>query len=243
MPSTLTISPCLCREYDQPDTGNLVVEAKVDGIRCVVYVGESVQAFTRNGNPIELTEQTQAAVRAVGHPVLDGELYNDCFVAFDLPTLAGSWRIRREELQRAVRKLRGTKGIALVPVIHDPVIRGGLAVGIYDALGVATMMGFEGIVLKDPNQNYIEGQRAWAKVKPICTEDLRVIDLLDNGSLVVNRQGVRVTVGMGLTQSMRNSAASMLGRLIEVQFQEVTTRGSLRHPVFLRTRDDKDESN
>ena len=245
MPASITISPCLCRDYDAANTGNLIVEAKLDGIRCIAYSTETgVQAYTRNGNSIDLTEQTKDAIARIGFDVIDGELIDGTFCDFDLPTHSGDWRSRRASLVKAVRALRGVKGIALVPVVYDPsTAQGNLPVSIAEVLAVATMLGYEGIVLKDPNANYTQGERAWAKVKPQSTEDLRVVDLLDNGSLVVNRQGVRVTVGMGLTNSMRASAASMLGRLIEVQFQEVTASGSLRHPVFVRVRDDKDESN
>jgi hypothetical protein len=72
---------------------------------------------------------------------------------------------------------------------------------------------------------------------------LRVVGYLDNGSLVVNRRGVKVTVGIGLPVAIRAAKAAMLGRLIELRFQEVTLAGSLRHPVFIRLRDDKEEVN
>ena len=82
------------------------------------------------------------------------------------------------------------------------------------------------------------------------------------GALVVDYKGVRVNVGSGLTDSQRISfwgavtadqasgldielvrlgerpPGFVLGRLIEVEYHEETPDGSLRHPRFVRFRDD-----
>jgi ATP-dependent DNA ligase len=243
VPASIHFAPCLCRDHLEGDTGENVVEAKVDGVRCIVHVGETVQAFTRNGTPLVLSIDTEQAARAIGHEMLDGELVGDTLHVFDLPAFGGSWRIRRAALEHAYARIHGTFGIALVPVIHDPALDAGYPMDTNDAMRAAVKMGYEGIVLKDPEADYAAGSRAWGKVKPEVTEDLRVVDCLPNGSLVVKRAGVRVIVGIGLPRAVRAAAVSMLGRLIEVRFQEVTASGSLRHPVFVRIRDDKDEVN
>ena len=243
MPASIHFSPCLCREHESPHTGTAIVEAKLDGVRCIVHVGETVQAFTRNGKPLDLSIDTEHAVRALGHEMVDGELVGDTLHVFDLPAFGGSWRVRRAALAHAYARIRGIDGLRLVPILHDPARKDGLPLATLDALGVAEALGYEGIVLKDPEAEYAAGTRAWGKVKPIATEDLRVVDCLPNGSLVVSRRGVRVTVGIGLPRAIRASAVAMLGRLIEVRFQEVTAKGSLRHPIFVRVRDDKEEVN
>lgn len=90
------------------------------------------------------------------------------------------------------------------------------------------------------------------------------------GGLIVDRNGVDVRVGGGYSDEQRTGFERMIaadlteitaigssgageynartdkplrifGRLIEVEFHEVTPDGSLRHPRFVRFRDDKDE--
>lgn len=244
MPASIHFAPTLCRDHLESDTGHMIAEAKVDGVRCIVHVGETVEAFSRNGKPLALSIDTEQAVRSLGHPLVDGELVGETLHVFDLPAFGGSWRIRRSALAHAFDRIRGTPGIAIIPVLHDRASRAdSLPVSTADILGLATFLGYEGVVLKDPEAGYEEGSRAWAKVKPEATEDLRVVDVLPNGSLVVSRRGIRVTVGIGLSSEIRANAFAFVGRLIEVRFQEVTASGSLRHPVFIRIRDDKEEVN
>ena len=243
MPASIHFSPCLCRDHLEGDTGDMIAEAKVDGVRCVVHVGEQVRAYSRNGRPLDLSIDAEQAVRALGHPLVDAELVGDTLHVFDLPDFGGSWRVRRAALEHAYARIDGLAGIALVPVLHDPALEAGYPEDTDTILRRAIALGYEGVVLKDPEAGYAEGQRAWSKVKPEATEDLRVVDFLPNGSLVVSRRGVRVIVGIGLPRKVRAAKVAMLGRLVEVRFQQVTDSGSLRHPVFVRLRDDKDEAN
>lgn len=237
------LKPCLCRDHLEPDTGDMIAEAKLDGVRCVVHVGEVVSAYSRNGRPIALTIDAEQAAKAIGHEVIDAELVGETLHVFDLPAFGGSWRVRRSALEHAYARVDGRRGIALVPVLHDPALDAGYPEDTDNILRKATSMGYEGVVLKHPDEGYAEGERAWSKVKPEVTEDLRVVDTMPNGSLVVSRRGVRVVVGIGLPHRIRRAGAAMLGRLVEVRFQEVTRAGSLRHPVFVRLRDDKNEVN
>ena len=60
------------------------------------------------------------------------------------------------------------------------------------------------------------------------------------GALIVNHKGVPVNVGSGLSDTLRQEdPAEIVGRMIEVEYHEVTPDGSLRHPRFKRFRDDK----
>ena len=243
MPAAIPISPCLCRDHLESDTGDMIAEAKVDGVRCVVHVTDAVRAWTRNGRFLDIGIEAEIAAKALGHEVIDAEFKGGVLYVFDLPAFGGSWRIRRSALVHAYSRVEGMPGIALVPVLHDPAEDDGYPEDTNAILAKAIKAGFEGVVLKDPDAPYSEGSRSWAKVKPEATEDLRVVDYLYNGSLVVNRRGVKVTVGIGLPVAIRAAKAAMLGRLIELRFQEVTLAGSLRHPVFIRLRDDKEEVN
>lgn len=96
--------------------------------------------------------------------------------------------------------------------------------------------------------------RSWLKMKAEETEDLRVISKFEGkpntkyegklGGLIVDRDGVEVRVGGGFSDAQREEywVTPPIGRLIEVEFHEVTPDGSLRHPRFVRFRDDKDEA-
>jgi len=122
----------------------------------------------------------------------------------------------------------------------------------------------EGLIVKIPDAAYAKKKSFdWLKVKTQETEDLRIINAFSGephtkyvhclGGLIVERQGVQVRVGGGfsdheretiwqlyLTDKQNPDNHALIGRLIEVEFHEVTPDGSLRHPRFVRFRDDKD---
>jgi DNA ligase 1 len=112
--------------------------------------------------------------------------------------------------------------------------------------------GLEGLIVKDPEALYVcKRSHAWMKIKAEETVDVRIVDVESGtgkydgliGALVVDFNGVRVNVGSGLSDKMRGEDFGLFrGRLIEVEYHEVTPDGSLRHPRFKRFRDDKDKS-
>lgn len=256
MNNSLPVIPCLCSEYEQGDSDNLIVEAKVDGIRAIVRVsGNEVTAWTRNGRVLDLP--VNAVIDAIDLRdrnkhlgdtlVLDCELTADRLWLFDLPLVEGSYRVRRTALEALFWNISETHYgcVRLVPVLHDPELEHGYPDDIENLVNLARRERFEGIVLKNPDAPYQQGTRSWFKVKPVRTLDLVVKDVKDNGSLVVDNAGKDVTVGIGLSDAIRAKAkkGAMLGMIIEVRFQEETASGSLRHPVFVRERNDKTEHN
>ncbi|WP_339119013.1 hypothetical protein [Halomonas sp. BMC6] len=108
--------------------------------------------------------------------------------------------------------------------------------------------GFEGAVLKKPYSLYsFRRSYDWMKMKPEESADLMIVGYEEGtgkyegqiGALIVDFNGVEVSVGSGLTDDLRASLMGerFLGRIIEVAYMEVTPDGSLRHPRFKCFRD------
>lgn len=112
--------------------------------------------------------------------------------------------------------------------------------------------GYEGAMVKDPMGHYrFKKHKDWIKIKPAEDLDLRVESLVQGegkyagmlGAAIVKYKGKRVRVGSGFSDEQRQqfwaSPNSIKGKIIEVQFHEETPDGSLRHPRFVRIREDK----
>lgn len=117
--------------------------------------------------------------------------------------------------------------------------------------------GFEGAIVKLMESVYeFKRSYAWMKIKPKETLDLKIVDAYEGepntdregklGGVVVDFNGVHVRVGGGfngpeLITLWRDFHEGLLvGRIIEVEFHEITPAGSLRHPRFKRFRSDID---
>lgn len=112
--------------------------------------------------------------------------------------------------------------------------------------------GYEGAMVKDPMGLYrFRKHKDWIKIKPAEDLDLRVESLVQGegkyfgmlGAAIVTYKGKRVRVGSGFSDEQRQqfwaSPNSIKGKIIEVQFHEETPDGSLRHPRFVKIREDK----
>ena len=117
--------------------------------------------------------------------------------------------------------------------------------------------GYEGIMIKDPDATY-ECKRSvnWLKQKPYIEVSLEVVDVEEGtgknagrtGALVCegvdDGQAIRVNVGSGLSDDMRDSIwadrSSVVKQIVEVRADAVTQNQdgtySLRFPRFLRFR-------
>jgi len=113
-------------------------------------------------------------------------------------------------------------------------------------------VGYEGAVLKEENSFYeFKRSNNWLKVKFEETEDLEIIGFKEGtgrnmgklGAFLCQFNNIEVDVGGGFSDKQRESfwwlRNDLIGRIIEVKFQEKTKDGSMRFPVFLRFRDDK----
>lgn len=113
----------------------------------------------------------------------------------------------------------------------------------------AIARGLEGKVFKTADGFYQHKRSSlWCKCKAIETADVPVVGYEMGGgrlkgklgALVVDFHGVRVNVGTGFDDNDRVELLIDLPKVVEISYQEVTEAGSLRHPRFIRVRDDKD---
>ena len=114
--------------------------------------------------------------------------------------------------------------------------------------------GFEGAVAKNLNEPY-HWERAsnWLKLKFEDSLDLEIVDVYNGtgrnehrlGGFVVKMADGKTTVkiGGGYSDAQRDEfwakRAEIVGKVMEVKFQEKTKDGSLLFPVFVKLREDK----
>lgn len=116
--------------------------------------------------------------------------------------------------------------------------------------------GYEGCMLKS-----LEGKYQWKrtslksgemiKLKPFETADLEVIGVFDGegkfegkaGGILVDYNGLAVRCGSGFDDITREAISkepnSYIGKTAEIKYFEETEDRSLRHPIFIRWREDK----
>lgn len=118
--------------------------------------------------------------------------------------------------------------------------------------------GYEGAMVKPLNHGYDKKKtRGWLKVKPKDTEDLPIVGYFPGepntkyehtlGGIIVDRKGVEVRVYSGINDVLReeiwNNKDKYLNVLAEIEFQEETAAGSLRHARVIQLRLDKTGEN
>jgi len=114
--------------------------------------------------------------------------------------------------------------------------------------------GYEGIMLKDPKSAHWRRRHPGIlKAKTVASYDLKIDQVQEGlgkykntlGALVLKSANNKVVkVGSGISDKQRDelwkNRESLIGKIVEVSAQEVT-KNSLRFPVFVKLRDDKDE--
>ena len=114
-------------------------------------------------------------------------------------------------------------------------------------------MGYEGAMLKDLNSPYIfKRSDAILKLKEFTDADGRIVGTFEGkgkhkgrlGGFIAKFDGVETRVGSGFSDAQRDEywklSEVLQGRMIEVQYQNKTEEGSLRFPVFIKFRPDRD---
>lgn len=232
--------------------------AKLDGHRVMVSKdGDGrVTALTRNFvdlapklTCVEWAERVPVRTAVDGELVVPGGTASDVktrlhearFEAFAVPWWAG--RRLYDSPVRVARHLCQTNGIAFAAPLLEF-----WAPEAWDMAAAARAWNVEGWVLK--RSNY----RGWWKWKLERTIDLLVTGIKPGqgkysgtvGALLcsfVDDDGSHVEVASvsGMTDEQRaRMGRHDIGRVVEVRYQQVGSLGRLRHPRFVRWRDDKD---
>lgn len=102
--------------------------------------------------------------------------------------------------------------------------------------------GGEGLVIHTPHGK-------WVKVKDKETHDLTITGYKEGRNRLTGTLGALLTaqgnVGTGFTRAHRDvlwaARDTLVGRIVEVDATEYTSKGKLRHPRFIRLREDKDK--
>lgn len=110
--------------------------------------------------------------------------------------------------------------------------------------------GEEGIVVKLDKPYEFKRSKHWIKLKLFYSVDVKVLDLEEGegrnagrlGAFVIDYNGVRVNVGTGYTDEMRDEywdhKEELIGSVIEIAYKQLTPDKSLQFPSFVKLRPD-----
>lgn len=226
---------------------NLAFEQKLDGNRVMLM-------FVDGAAPVPLTRGGRLYSKSIpklvsdlrmpeGTWVIDGELVNKAYWAFDLPLSPAtdatmSLRQRRAALLTLIKTLR-LPGLDLVPqaVTRDEKI----------ALAKRALeRNFEGLLVKRLDSRYHSGGRndSWLKVKFTATVDVIVTDVRADGKdsvgyAVLDSKGKLRDLGRASLIGKEKQAQILPGDVLEVRYLYVGANGRLYQPTIMRKRTDK----
>jgi bifunctional non-homologous end joining protein LigD len=181
---------------------------------------------------------------------------------FDVPWVEGwgassevPYALRRECLEKMFNDaaLIWTEGNVQLIELIDTITTCELVETCETLLADALASGWEGVMVKDVDAPYCSGRRskAWIKVKGKQTYDCRVVGFQPGqgrydgaaGALLVSYQGKTIAVAGGLTDAQRQDIydhpEKWVGKTAEVECQQLTPSGSMRHPALVCIRWDK----
>lgn len=269
---------------EQLKEGDWVVEAKMDGLRCITIIDSkgNINFISRGGKEIYNLNHIEEELKSMGlkNVVLDGEmmgrnwnesisiahsekntkgknLTNMKYYVFDVLTMEDwveknsscSYIERIQDLQNSFKNFKYIVGVPWKKV--NTLIE---AKAIFEEY---LEQGFEGVVFKNMNSKYsFKRSNEWLKWKPFYSVDLVITGYEEGenknkgrlGKFYVDYNGVKVGVGGGYSEKEPNNQRrifwekreEMIGKIIEVKHYGITSEGSLKYPVFLRVRKDKE---
>ncbi|MDD5428765.1 MAG: hypothetical protein PHI58_06005 [Candidatus Omnitrophica bacterium] len=101
-------------------------------------------------------------------------------------------------------------------------------------------MGYEGAVIKSIDSRFIMGVSPWVKLKNKETLDLKIVSIdptQERIEVLVHNGASSKPVGVKVMNKIK--ATLKVGDIVEIEHQGILSKGGLRHPVFIRRRDDK----
>lgn len=250
------------------DVEQWIAEPKLDGVRCILFQG---YALTRTGKPIPSVSDLARHFAPLPW-ALDGELL---LPGADFEGTVGRVRQTRElaeelvfhvfdaipacDEDRAATFLQRRAGLAAAGVTRHPRVKltpmeavSAFTNGAHGACDHFTKLGFEGVMLKNPDAPYTPGRsRAVLKLKPWFDTNATVLEAIAGegkhagrlGALVIRTEGgIVCKVGTGFSDAERvalwANRDALPGTIVEICYQELTKRGALRFPTFRRVRGD-----
>jgi ATP-dependent DNA ligase len=258
--------------------GDVWAEPKLDGMRLLlVRRGGVSQVFARSGKTDPYTATLRHIIAQMPTDrddyAIDGELYADegwgrtmtlakridvseeerralKVRAFDFLDLSTGRRQPLTERRTVLERLtRGTGAIVPVPYRR---FRAGDTEALDTFYREQLDAGYEGLILKNPDANYMAGQRspAWMKMKPVATAEGVIIGFDPGegrhegrlGAVKINFEGTVVAVGGGYTDRQRDwiwaNRPALIGGQLEFAYQKDTVAVA-RFPRFVRFRWDR----
>lgn len=213
-PEPLFASPLFC------------AEVKEDGdFRRVIKSGNEVYGFTREGNPVALSEETVAlAMLSPFDFVIDGEqMPKGRFVAFDICGLMGA-PVLSENSARRDMLCDVWKGEVVRRVIGEQAKR--------ELCEQVKEMGGEGIVFKRVDAPYIEGRTPYCQRHKFYQQEVFEVSAVNIAkcSIEVSRHGK--SYGGVPVQSL--ARLPKVGDKILVKYERVTEKGKLLRAVLAK---------
>ena len=247
----------LVNAKDERDENNLPKTADKnvkydDKLLNIIYAPmESKELFKKTSSVVNSDDNDKTNVNIWLYDMTPLENF-DKMEDYDVPV-----EVRKKELHDRVEKIRDkAPHLKQVEFLYE---------GDFDNTKIENMLKQvvslkqEGMMINVYGSPYeFERSKNMLKVKQMYPVDLRVVDVLEGsgankgkaGALVVNYKGSPLKVGSGLTKEQReefwNDKSKIIGKIITIKYFEETTNKkdnnkSLRFPIFLEVRNDKDE--
>lgn len=224
-----------------------------------VYDGE---LLAEDFNATQSTLRTKGTKSNLVYNIFDYVSNLDEFLDDSITETSNDYNFRREQLNNLYRMFGDPDRllmigdyVKIVPVLGKFIYDEEKVMAYHDMI---KEKGGEGVMLNITSAGYIKDRtKKLVKVKAMKTCDLKCIGiqrgtgrLADTlGNIVCEYKGYEVKVGSGFDDDSRqyyiNHPQEILNHIVEIQYFEETTNDngtvSLRFPVFLKVRNDKDE--